>query len=153
MESVEKRLGWKGRAARGVIGFTFVAFVSIYAGISLFTADRLTRATNHPSRLDPRAWVAGAKPWSTLTSDRITLRGWHLPTHDRRHFPGSLRPGEACAWAQWTCNPPRRRSCPRLPGEVQPAGGASPCADSSRADPAQTLPPEAPIRSSRQQAA
>ncbi len=75
MQTVGKSSGWKGRAARWAVGLILVALVSIYAGISLFTADRLTRPTNHPSGLDLRVWDAGARPWSTRTSDRITLRG------------------------------------------------------------------------------
>jgi pimeloyl-ACP methyl ester carboxylesterase len=57
-----------------------------YAGVSLITADRLTRSTSHPSRFDPRQWDASAVRWSTLTSDSITLRGWYLPTEERRHL-------------------------------------------------------------------
>jgi pimeloyl-ACP methyl ester carboxylesterase len=59
---------------------------SIYAGVSVLTADRLTRPSNRPSRLDPREWAAGARPWSTQTADGITLRGWYLPTRDHRHL-------------------------------------------------------------------
>ena len=72
--------------ARWIVGLTLAAIVSSYAGISLFTADRLTRPTNHPSRFDARMWDASAQPWSTRTSDRITLRGWYLPTQERRHL-------------------------------------------------------------------
>ena len=60
------------------------ALSSNYAGL-VFTADRLTRATNHPSRFDPRRWEP-RMPWSTRTSIPITLRGWYLPTHERRHL-------------------------------------------------------------------
>jgi uncharacterized protein len=59
----------------------------IYAGVSLFIADRLTRPTNHPLVIDPLIKVsADAEAWSTRTSDGITLRGWFLPTRDRRHL-------------------------------------------------------------------
>jgi len=86
METIGETQGSKKRVARWLTAFTVVVFGSIYAGVSLFTADRLTRPTNHPSRLDPRVWGASALPWSTRTADRITLRGWYLPTHDRRHL-------------------------------------------------------------------
>ena len=58
----------------------------IYAGVSLFIADRLTRPTNHPLAIDPHRVSADAEAWSTRTSDGITLRGWFLPTRDRRHL-------------------------------------------------------------------
>src|SRR4051812_8877371 len=58
----------------------------IYTGISLFTADRLTRSTNHPLALDPRRVSPDARSWSTRTPDGITLRGWYLPTENRRHL-------------------------------------------------------------------
>jgi hypothetical protein len=50
-------------------------------------ADRLTRPTNRVARIGPRAWNAGAEPWTTRTSDGITLRGWYLPTESRRLGP------------------------------------------------------------------
>lgn len=75
-----RRLGaWAG-------GFLLFLFGLVYVGISLFTADRLTRPTNHPSRIDPRKWNEAAQPWSTRTHDGITLRGWYLPTRARRHL-------------------------------------------------------------------
>ena len=86
MESIKEPRGWKKCVTSWVVGLTLLGFGAIYAGISLFTADRLTRPTNHPSRFDPRAWDAGAQPWSTRTADGITLRGWYLPTQDRRHL-------------------------------------------------------------------
>ncbi|QEH33648.1 esterase [Aquisphaera giovannonii] len=57
-----------------------------YAGVSLLTAERLTRATNHPHRIDPAQLGAGARPWSARTEDGLTLRGWYLPTKERRHL-------------------------------------------------------------------
>jgi uncharacterized protein len=86
MKTVAKRRGPGKHLATWVVGLSVLLCGSIYAGVSLLTADRLTRPTNHPSRLDPREWVAGAQPWSMRTADRITLRGWYLPTHDRRHL-------------------------------------------------------------------
>ena len=78
--SALKRLGtWAA-------GLLLVAFMLAYVGISLFTADRLTRPTNRPARIDPRRWNEAAQPWSTRTVDGITLRGWYLPTPERRHL-------------------------------------------------------------------
>ena len=54
MSTVARARGFKNVASgidcRGVRRSLAVA----YAGISLFTADRLTRSTNHPSAFDPR---------------------------------------------------------------------------------------------------
>ncbi len=58
----------------------------IYGGVSLFIADRLTRPTNHPLGIDPQRVHPDAQAWSTRTTDGITLRGWFLPTPDRRHL-------------------------------------------------------------------
>src|ERR1700730_18079806 len=86
MEPIAEPQGSKKRLATWIVGPSVLLCGSIYSAVSLLTADRLTRPTNHPSRLDPRAWDAGAQPWSARTSDQITLRGWYLPTHDRRHL-------------------------------------------------------------------
>jgi len=86
MEPIAELRRSKRRTAAWAVGLALLVFGSIYAGVSLLSADRLTRPTNHPARFDPREWNAGAEPWSTRTSDRITLRGWYLPTHARRHL-------------------------------------------------------------------
>jgi alpha-beta hydrolase superfamily lysophospholipase len=57
-----------------------------YTGVSLLTADRLTRPTNHPLSIDPRRLSEHARPWATRTTDGITLRGWYLPTDKQRHL-------------------------------------------------------------------
>jgi pimeloyl-ACP methyl ester carboxylesterase len=57
-----------------------------YAGVSYLTAERLTRPTNHPLNIDPRRVSPDAKPWSARTADGLTLRGWYLPTGERRHL-------------------------------------------------------------------
>jgi len=59
---------------------------AIYATVSFLTAERLTRATNHPLLFDPRRVSKDATPWSARTSDGVTLRGWYLPTPARRHL-------------------------------------------------------------------
>jgi len=55
-------------------------------GVSLFTAERLTRPTNYPLTIDPRRLSSDAQPWSARTSDGVTLRGWYLPTSERRRL-------------------------------------------------------------------
>jgi uncharacterized protein len=57
-----------------------------YVGVSLFTAERLTHPTNHPLRIDPRRLSSDAQAWSVRTSDGVTLRGWYLPTRERRRL-------------------------------------------------------------------
>jgi dipeptidyl aminopeptidase/acylaminoacyl peptidase len=57
-----------------------------YGGISVFTADRLTRPTNRPLTIDPHRLSRDAQPWSARTSDGVTLRGWFLPTEHKRHL-------------------------------------------------------------------
>jgi len=57
-----------------------------YLGVSLVTADLLTRAKNRPAELDPRAVGARATAWTVRTTDGLTLRGWYYPTQERRHL-------------------------------------------------------------------
>ena len=79
----------RGRWSRLVIwcaGAVVVLACLGYGGISLLTADRLTRPTTHPEHFDPRRFDPDAAPWSTRTSDGLTLRGWYLPTSGHRHL-------------------------------------------------------------------
>jgi dipeptidyl aminopeptidase/acylaminoacyl peptidase len=57
-----------------------------YVGVSLLTAERLTRSTNHPLLIDPHRVSKDARAWSVRTSDGVTLRGWYLPTSERRQL-------------------------------------------------------------------
>lgn len=57
-----------------------------YVGVSLFTADRLTRPTNFSLPIDPRRVSSDALPWSVRTTDGVTLRGWYLPTTEHRRL-------------------------------------------------------------------
>jgi alpha-beta hydrolase superfamily lysophospholipase len=57
-----------------------------YLAISLVTADMLTRPSNRPAGLDPRAVSADATPWSTVTSDGLRLRGWYFPSPSHRNL-------------------------------------------------------------------
>jgi uncharacterized protein len=74
------------RVAAWVLGPTILLLGSSYAAISVYTADRLTRATNRPLAIDPRELSSDAREWSYRTVDGLTLRGWYLPTATRRHL-------------------------------------------------------------------
>jgi pimeloyl-ACP methyl ester carboxylesterase len=54
--------------------------------VSLLTAERLTRPTNYPLTIDPRRLSSDARAWSVRTIDGVTLRGWYLPTPERRRL-------------------------------------------------------------------
>ena len=74
------------RLAAWLAAALVVSLVSLYGIVSWFTADRLTRPTNHPLRIDPLELSGDARAWSTKTADGITLRGWYLPTKQARHL-------------------------------------------------------------------
>ncbi len=76
----------KTRVCVGIGAIALLVCALAYGGISLFTADRLTRPTNHPLTIDPHRLSPDAQPWSARTSDGVTLRGWFLPTDTRRHL-------------------------------------------------------------------
>jgi len=57
-----------------------------YLGISLLTADFLTRPNNHPHRRDPYAVGGDAIRWSVRTADKLTLRGWFYPRSGLRRL-------------------------------------------------------------------
>lgn len=57
-----------------------------YLGVSLLSAHLLTQPHNRPPRLDIQREVPGASAWSTTTADGLTLRGWYLPTRERRRL-------------------------------------------------------------------
>jgi uncharacterized protein len=77
--------GWR-RLAPGMLAIVVITLGGGYAGVSLLTAERLTRSTNHPLRIDPHRISRDAQPWSARTADGLTLRGWYLPTKDRRRL-------------------------------------------------------------------
>ncbi len=74
------------RVAAWVISPAIVLFGLSYAGVSLYTAERLTRPTNVPLQIDPRQLSSDAREWSSRTADGLTLRGWYLPTENKRHL-------------------------------------------------------------------
>ncbi len=74
------------RFASGLLAFGAILLGGGYAGVSFLTAERLTRATNHPLQIDPRRISRDAEPWSARTPDGLTLRGWYLPTRERRRL-------------------------------------------------------------------
>ncbi|APW59696.1 alpha/beta hydrolase [Paludisphaera borealis] len=71
---------------RRVVALAATGFMCLYAMISCLTAERLTRATNHPLTFDPHQLSRDAAPWQTRTQDGLTLRGWRLPTAEHRHL-------------------------------------------------------------------
>ena len=68
------------------LGGAVILVAGAYLAVSLLTAERLTRPTNYPLTIDPRRLSEDARPWSVRTADGLTLRGWHLPTEDRRRL-------------------------------------------------------------------
>jgi uncharacterized protein len=74
------------RIAGWIIGPAVLLLGSVYTGISVYTADRLTQPTNRPLAVDPRRLSDDARAWSCRTADGLTLRGWYLPTESRRHL-------------------------------------------------------------------
>ncbi len=75
-----------GRWVTGALVGVALLLAVGYAGVSLFTAERLTRPTNQPLRIDPRRLGGDAQAWSARTSDGVTLRGWYLSTPERRRL-------------------------------------------------------------------
>lgn len=74
------------RIARWLAWGTPTSFIVAYLGISLLTADLLTRPSNRPSNLDPKAVSPDATPWSVRTRDGLTIRGWYYPTPKQRQL-------------------------------------------------------------------
>jgi pimeloyl-ACP methyl ester carboxylesterase len=75
-----------GRPARIAAAALLFLLLGGYAAVSLVTAERLTRPTNHPLQIDPRRVSPDAQAWSARTTDGVTLRGWYLPTPQRRRL-------------------------------------------------------------------
>lgn len=86
MDSTARRPRIARRIARWAVWGTPAWTVAAYLGISLVTADLLTRPNNRPPWLDARAVSPDAMPWSARTDDGLTLRGWYLPTPRHRHL-------------------------------------------------------------------
>lgn len=80
--------GWSRgrRIVAALAGLLMLLFATAYVGISIVSAERLTRPTNHRLQIDPHRVSPDARPWSTRTTDGLTLRGWYLPTEQRRHL-------------------------------------------------------------------
>lgn len=74
------------RAARRLALAAGLLIPAGYAGISVLTADILTRPSNHPAQIDPRAVGDDASAWSARTGDGLTLRGWYYPTAEHRRL-------------------------------------------------------------------
>src|SRR5512135_3487917 len=86
MDSTARRPRIARRIARWAVWGTPAWTVAAYLGISLVTADLLTRPNNRPPWLDARAVSPDSMPWSARTDDGLTLRGWYLPTPRHRHL-------------------------------------------------------------------
>jgi pimeloyl-ACP methyl ester carboxylesterase len=74
------------RIAKWLVIAAALSALITYLGLSILTADLLTRTSNHSLQLDPRAVSTDATSWSTRTVDGLTLRGWYYPTSERRHL-------------------------------------------------------------------
>jgi pimeloyl-ACP methyl ester carboxylesterase len=86
MESSSRRRSLVSRLARWLAP-AFVATLPVgYTGISLFSADLLTRPSNRPPRVNPLAVGHDAESWSVRTEDGLTLRGWYYPTPSHRRL-------------------------------------------------------------------
>jgi uncharacterized protein len=86
-------LRWAKRFAIALV----LLSVTAYAAISLVSAEVLTRPSNHASRLNPRDVCPDATAWATRTSDGLVLRGWYLPTPERRRLIVLVH-GMASSW-------------------------------------------------------
>jgi pimeloyl-ACP methyl ester carboxylesterase len=84
-ETVTNLSGLKRWATAALAVFVVLSAIA-YVAVSCLTAERLTRPTNHALRIDPRRVSPDAQPWSAHTADGLTLRGWYLPTSDRRRL-------------------------------------------------------------------
>jgi pimeloyl-ACP methyl ester carboxylesterase len=85
-EAIGKMVTSRKRLSALLITALLGSLGSVYGAVSWFTADRLTRPTNHPLQIDPLKLSADARAWTAKTSDGITLRGWFLPTEKPRHL-------------------------------------------------------------------
>jgi dipeptidyl aminopeptidase/acylaminoacyl peptidase len=85
MEPVTRR-GRMRRVVAAIVSLAMLLFGMLYVGVSVVTAERLTRATNRPLSIDPRRLSEDARPWSTRTADGLTLRGWYLSAGHQRHL-------------------------------------------------------------------
>jgi pimeloyl-ACP methyl ester carboxylesterase len=74
------------RLVAGIVTLGAVVMAGGYVTVSWLTAERLTRPTNHPLRIDPHRVSPDAEPWSARTTDGLTLRGWYLPTKEQRRL-------------------------------------------------------------------
>ena len=91
METLERRPRKVAvRVAKWLMAIAPVFLGAGYCGVSIFTAEVLTRshlpssevfAINDPGEVEPRA-----TPWSVRTEDGLTLRGWYHPSNNHRHL-------------------------------------------------------------------
>jgi uncharacterized protein len=86
MDSTTRRPHWALRWAKRMAIAAGLLLPVTYTSISLISAEVLTRPSNHPSRLNPRSVCPDATQWAVRTADGLTLRGWFLPTPERRRL-------------------------------------------------------------------
>ncbi len=83
------RVGFAGKPPRWLrlgLGVGVILAIAVYCGISLYSAERLTRPTNHRVPFDAHRLDPSAEAWSARTLDGLTLRGWYLPASGHRHL-------------------------------------------------------------------
>jgi pimeloyl-ACP methyl ester carboxylesterase len=86
MDSTARRPRRAIRIAKWLALTGLILLALAYCGISLLTADLLTRPSNHPLAFDARLVSPTAIPWKTRTSDGLTLRGWYCPAPGHRRL-------------------------------------------------------------------
>ncbi len=96
--TAEPRRRWI-RTIKWFIVVGSMVLVGIYLGVSLLSAELLTRSHNQPPPLEPTFVSELATPWSMRTEDGLTLRGWYHPTDERRHLVILIH-GMWSSWAE-----------------------------------------------------
>ena len=99
MDSTARRPRLAIRIVKWVTLAAPIVLVLAYSGVSLLSAHLLTRPSNHASELDPKLVSPSAIPWTTRTSDGLTLRGWYCPAPERRHLVVLVH-GMGSSWSE-----------------------------------------------------
>ncbi|GAC1473656.1 MAG: alpha/beta hydrolase [Isosphaeraceae bacterium] len=86
METPARGLPRRLRVARRATWLLGGFLGALYLGVSLFSANVLTRTHNQASFMDPTEVSKDACSWNIETADGLTLRGWYHPTRTRRQL-------------------------------------------------------------------